>query len=213
MKTGWPLVGDARRAMADLIEGLDDEQLASPSLCGEWTNHQAAAHLLTFTHVGVPSFRFLKEMAKARFDYDTAADSLATQLAQQYSGAEIAQMLRDRAEKENFSKAFPPEMTLTDVTVHIQDIKRPLGLASDVSTHVADTVLTWMTTHKQAKAVVADGRTDGLRFSNDETAWGYGGGPAVEGAGEALLMALAGRNTHDELHGEGADEFRTRCGY
>ena len=212
-KQGWPLVGDARREMADLVEGLSAEQLAAPSVCGGWSNHQVAAHLLTFTHVGVPSRRFFSAMLRSRFDYDTAADRLASELATEHSGSEIATMLRDEAEHENRFKAFPPEMTLTDVTVHLQDIRRALGIEGGPSPHVVDTVLVWMTTHKQAKAVVGDGLLEGLQFATTDTDWSFGTGPLVEGPGEALIMALAGRDSHDELRGDGAAEFRQRCGH
>ncbi len=212
MKRGWPLVGEARRRMADVVEGLSEDQLGARSLCGHWTNHQVAAHLLMFTHVGVPSRRFLGAMVRSRFDYDTAADRLARELADQYSGAEIASMLRDRAEKENTFKSFPPEMTLTDVTVHLQDIRRPLGLGTDLEPNVIGDVLTWMTTHKQAKAVVTPGLVDGLHLVATDTEWEHGSGPPVEGPGEALIMAVAGRDTHDELSGDGVATLRERSG-
>ena len=47
MAEGWDLVAEQRNVFADLIEPLDDEQAATPSLCEGWTVHETAAHLLT----------------------------------------------------------------------------------------------------------------------------------------------------------------------
>ena len=170
--------------------------------------HQTAAHLLTFTHYGMP--KLFLQMARSGFDYDKAASRIARKLADDHSMAEIAGMLRDRADKPNPSKQFPPEMTLTDVTVHRQDIRRPLGLGTDLDPGVAEPVLVWMTTHKQAKAVVTEGRVDGLALSATDIDWSFGSGETVEGPAEALIMAVAGRDTFDELSGSGVDTLRNR---
>lgn len=209
MATGWDLVARHRRSFADLIEPLTAEQAATTSLCAPWTVHQTAAHLLTFTHYGMP--RLFLQMARAGFDYDKAADRIARKLAADHTLAEIAAMLRDRADKPSPSKQFPPEMTLTDVTVHRQDIRRALDLGTDVEPAVVNTVLGFMTTHTQAEAVVAKGRIDGLALIAVDTAWSFGDGDAVEGSGEALMMAIAGRDTLDELIGPGVEILRGRA--
>lgn len=40
-------VADGRRAIADLVEGLDAEQLGTPSLCAGWDVKTVAAHLVS----------------------------------------------------------------------------------------------------------------------------------------------------------------------
>jgi uncharacterized protein (TIGR03083 family) len=207
MAAGWDLVAQERRSFADLIEPLTAEQADTPSMCG-WTVHQTAAHLLTFTHYGIP--KLMLQTARSGFNYDKAADRIARKLAAEHPLPEVAAMLRDRADKSNPSKSFPPEMTLTDVTVHRQDIRRALTLGTDVDGDLVDTVLTWMTTHKQAKAVVTPGRIDGLALASTDTDWSFGTGESVEGPGEALMMALAGRDTLDELSGDGVATLRDR---
>ena len=185
MADGWDLVAEQRIAFADLIEPLDDEQAETASLCDGWTVHQTAAHLLSFTHLGMTKFAWA--MAKARFNYDRGADRIARRLAAKHAIAEIAEMLRDRAGAENVSKQFPPEMTTTDVTIHMQDIRRPLGLGTDVDPHVVTTVLDFLTEHKQGRAVVSKGRLDGLALSTTDTDWSHGTGAEVTGPGEALI--------------------------
>ena len=208
MAEGWDLVAEQRIAFADMIEPLDDEQAATPSLCEGWTVHQTAAHLLSFTHLGMAKFAW--EMGKARFNYDRGADRIARRLAAKNSLPRIAEKLRDRAGAENLSKQFPPEMTTTDVTIHMQDIRRPLGLGTDVDPHIVNTVLEFLTTHKQGKAVVSKGRLDGLALSTTDTDWSYGTGVELSGPGEALILAIAGRPTLDELDGPGVEVLAER---
>lgn len=208
MASGYQLVAEQRRAMADLVEGLDESQAATPSLCSGWTVHQTAAHLLTFTHL--PMWKFGLEMAKAGFDYDTAADRIARRFADECSPAEVARMLRDRAGKENLSSSFPPEMTTSDVVIHRHDIRRPLGLGPDLEASTARTVLDFLTTHKQAKAILPADQLDGLALSCPDVDWSQGSGAQVTGSAEAVIMAIAGRNTYDELEGPGVELLQSR---
>ncbi len=101
-------------------------------------------------------------------------------------------------------------MTTTDVTIHLQDIRRPLGLGADLDPHLVNTVLDFLTTHKQSKAVVSKGRLDGLALSTTDTDWSFGTGAEIGGPGEALILAIAGRPTLDELDGPGVELLAER---
>lgn len=201
MSTGWALVAEQRRSFADLIEGLTEAQAQQPSLCGHWTVHQVAAHLLTFTELSLPAFMW--NMAKNRFDYDTAADRIATRFAAEKSMAQIAADLRAKAAKESALPMFPAEMTLADVTIHRQDIRRPLGLGTDLDDGVVETVLGFLTTHKQAKNIFDVAKLDGVRLVATDRDWSFGAGDLVEGPAEAIMMGLAGRAVGDDLDGDG----------
>ncbi len=64
----WDLVHAERKALiADLFE-LSEEQWETPSLCGGWSVHDVAAHLIDNARTTTP--RLLVAMAKARFDFD-----------------------------------------------------------------------------------------------------------------------------------------------
>lgn len=202
--TGWDLVAQQRKTFADMIDGLE-EQRDQPTLAGHWTVHQVAAHLLTFTNLSFP--KFMANLFKNRFDYDTMADKVATGFAAEKSMAEIAADLRANAAKESAMPGFPPEMTLSDVTVHRQDIRRPLGLGVDLDEGVAPAVLGFLTTHKQAKAITGDTKLDGLRLVATDLDWTYGSGATVEGPAEALIMALAGRPVQADVSGDGVAEL------
>ena len=126
--THWDLIAAERRALADLVEGLTDDQLGTPSLCGKWTVKDVAAHVM----VGPTSSYadFAKAIVKGRGSFDAASEHL-TDRRRSLSQAQVVAALRDHAES-HFS---PPTMDwhapLTDVLVHREDIVVPLGLASD----------------------------------------------------------------------------------
>jgi uncharacterized protein (TIGR03083 family) len=198
--TGWDLVAQQRITFADMIEGLEDHKTDS-TLCGHWTVHQVAAHLLTFTNMSLP--QFMGNLLKNRFDYDTMADRIATRFAAEKSLAEIAADLRANAAKQSALPGFPAELTLSDITIHRQDIRRPLGLGVDLDEGVAQQVLEFMTTHKQAKNLFDPKRLTGLQLTATDLDWNYGSGAAVEGTGEAIILALTGRRVEADLTGDG----------
>jgi hypothetical protein len=98
---------------------------------------------------------------------------------------------------------FPAELTLSDITIHRQDIRRPLGLGVDLDEGVAQQVLEFMTTHKQAKNLFDPKRLTGLQLTATDLDWNYGSGAAVEGTGEAIILALTGRRVEADLTGDG----------
>ena len=54
----------ARRSVADLLDGLDDAQLATPSLCAGWSVRDVAGHLAAA--VTTPTGTFLRELLRQR---------------------------------------------------------------------------------------------------------------------------------------------------
>ena len=207
--TGWELVAEQRRALADEIAGLSDEQVATASLCGSWNVHQVAAHVTSF--VAVPFPRFMANIAKNRFDYDKASDGMARKLASEQSIGELAATLRERATKKPALPMFPPELTLSDLTIHRQDIRRPVnGEPGEIDEQQLRTVLDFLAGNKKAKPIVAPSVVDGLQLRATDLDWTHGSGPEVAGAGEAVMLAISGRSVLDELSGDGVDELRSR---
>ena len=49
-------VADERRQIAKLFDGLDDAQLATPSLCSGWDIKTVGAHILSTIVDGLPVF-------------------------------------------------------------------------------------------------------------------------------------------------------------
>ena len=48
------MIADERRGLADLLEGLDEAQWDSPSLCEGWTVRTVAGHLPAGWNISIP---------------------------------------------------------------------------------------------------------------------------------------------------------------
>ena len=178
--TGWDRVAELRREFAGMADGLSPEQAAAPSLCGHWTVHQVVGHLASFVDVALP--RFVLSIARARFDYDRAADRMATALAQRPVD-DLAAVLRTKSSKQAAIPLFPAEMTLTDVAVHTQDVRRPLELPGPLEGEVVRTALAFMTGHKMSASVTKPATRAGLRFEASDLDWSAGEGRSCWASG------------------------------
>ncbi len=193
--------------MAALASGLTAEQQATQSLCSEWTVHDVLAHLVVPLEVGIP--RFLLTMLVSRGNFDRANVRLTRDQARR-PVAELADVLRRKADSRFTPPGYGPEAPLTDLLVHGLDIRRPLGLRRDIPQDRLRTALSFAATSPVAGAAVKRALT-GLRFEADDGDWSSGSGPAVRGPGEALLLALTGRTAAlDSLSGDGLPTFRGR---
>src|SRR5947207_2555583 len=52
----WPTIHAERKGLAADLEGLSDEQWATPSLCGDWTVRDVLAHMTSTAKTGPPQF-------------------------------------------------------------------------------------------------------------------------------------------------------------
>lgn len=179
-----------RRTAADLIESLTEEQLATPSLCGAWTVKDVAAHLLMGPLTPLPTF-FLA-MVRSGGNFHAASRRVTAGIARR-PAAEIAQALRDRADHRFTPPGLGPEAPLTDLLVHGQDIRRPLGLTREFEPSRLRIVLDFLASPAARRGFVPNGRLDGLRLEADDVDWSCGEGAPVRGHGEALMLAMTGR--------------------
>lgn len=68
MNDVWPIVHAERAALIDDLTDLTDDEGAHPSLDGDWTVHDVAAHLINnakSTRLGI-----VRDIARARFNFD-----------------------------------------------------------------------------------------------------------------------------------------------
>ncbi len=200
--THWDLIATERRALADLVETLTDEQLRTPSLCGKWTVKDVAAHVM----VGATSSYadFAKALVKGRGSFDKASEHL-TDRRRSLSQSEVVAALRDHA-ASHFS---PPTMDwhapLTDVLVHREDIVVPLGLPSDRPPEPWQHSLEFLVTRK-ARTGFVPGRLPELTYAATDLEWSHGSGPVVSGPAAALGAVMCGRSeVLDRLSGPGSD--------
>ncbi len=182
-------IASERRLLADLVDELSPEQEATRSLCGAWTVHDVTAHLLMPLVTSMP--KFVLVMARNGMNFDRANVALTAGVAK-LSSAEIAEGLRSKADHRFTPPGLGPEAPLTDVVVHGQDIRRPLGLTREIPEQRQRAVLDFLA-GRSSKAVVPATRKADLRFEATDLEWSAGEGDLVSGPAEALMMALAGR--------------------
>jgi uncharacterized protein (TIGR03083 family) len=203
--TTWRLIHKERESMADTLAGLTPEQWKQPSLCGGWSVREAAGHIVTGAEQ--TTRRFMGHMLANGFRFNKMMDVDAKRMAKRPPD-EIIARLRARVTTTNRPPA--PVMTmLGEIVVHSDDIRRPLGLDSDVG---ADALIACLEMYKVSSFPVGTKkRIEGLRVVATDVDWSHGSGPEVTGRGMPLMMAMTGRVAGlDDLAGEGLTTLRRR---
>ena len=193
MGADWDVLATARNDLADLLEGLTDEQLAAPSLCDKWSVADVAGHVVSLYELSLAKWVIggLKNASDINGFISTVAKKSSAQ-----GVPTLIQSLRANAGKK---LPFYSEGSMVhDTAVHTLDVTIPLGL-----THALDgQVLTVALDHIVSLLPKAlKGRTK-PRLEATDIEWSWGEGPVVRGPGEALLLGLTHRKT-DELEGDG----------
>ena len=201
------MIAAERRALADLVEGLTEAQLDTPSLCGEWTVRVVAAHLTVPLTLSIPGV--VGAFVTSAFNFDKANTKLARQQAERPI-AEIVGCLREHAEHRFTPPGMGAGAPLTDTIVHGQDMRRPLGIPHDHDPSHLAAALDFVTTGAPT-GFVPRGRLADLQLVATDQTWQTGSGAEVRGPAEALLLAATGRTAALEaLDGEGAAVLRAR---
>jgi len=195
-----------RRRLADMLDGLNDDEWNTASLCAGWKVRDVVGHLLSILEI--PIGRFVLNVIKAR-NFDKYSDRVARQIGARDPKSLVASY-RALADKRFAPPIVGPIAPLTDVFVHSRDIERPIGKQSNLDSDGLRTVLDYVC-GGGARGFVPPSRTRGLRFEATDLGWSLGDGPVVLGTGEAIMMAVASRRSAlAELSGEGAIVLRQR---
>jgi uncharacterized protein (TIGR03083 family) len=204
----WQVVSQQRRLLADLLEGLDDEQWGRPSLCEQWRIRDVAAHVaLTPRSPGLPAI--LVKAARVGFDFDSLNRDMAVAYADR-PPSELVGLLRELADSRRKPAITTVANLLFDTLVHIQDVAIPLGLTVampvEAAREGADRV--W----RMGWPFWAKRRLRGLRLVATDTTWSAGEGAEVRGPVQALLLLLTGRTETalPHLDGPGAKQLAGR---
>lgn len=206
MSENWDNAAAARRDLADLVEGLSDEQLAKPSLCAGWSVRDVAGHAVSFIELSLPAMMF--SMLKKGFNADKAWDANAKKYSAQ-PVADIVSKLREHAAKPSAMKSFPAQLTTTDIAIHTQDIRRALGMSETPSEAIVVEALTFCTSHPKGKMMVPKADIAGLRLEATDVEWSWGEGKLVSGTAEAILMGINRRDVKGDLTGDGVADLPT----
>src|SRR4051812_13481046 len=84
-----------RLRLADFFDGLDDAQLATPSLCESWTVRDVLGHLVM--PLAGSTIGFLREVVRSHGSLDRASVATARELARR-PVAELTGLLREHAD-------------------------------------------------------------------------------------------------------------------
>lgn len=199
-------VKDARLQLCDLLTELDEQELATPSLCSGWTVREVAAHLTVTTRATV-GFA-LKEAVKARGSFDRMTSNVAHDRSARFSTAELIEQLRESAESSRRMPGSGPMDPLMDLLIHLQDIARPLKRNQPINADVAGPTLTYVT---ENRLLGAPKRLAGLELVATDVSWTSGTGQQVRGTTEDLLLVASGRPAGlEHLTGEGVERLAER---
>jgi uncharacterized protein (TIGR03083 family) len=198
-----------RRVIARLFAQLDDQQLATPSLCAGWTCRDVLGHLVM--SLDLTFLRFLREVARDRGRAAVTSD----RLARAYGSRPVPDLVRRLDERSDVALS-PPGVgacgPFADSCIHLRDVAIPLGIATSPPLQDWARVLDFLTTPRaRAAGFLPRGRLEGLRLEATDASWSSGSGAPVTGTSEALAMSLTGRPALlDELTGDGVALLRRR---
>ena len=187
------MVAGERADLVELLRTLSDDDWLVPSLCKGWRVRDVVAHLLidtvsVATYVGVLVRKRSLDRVNQHF-VDQAKD-LPTR--------ELVSRLESTIGRGWVSRTMPGTI-LSDLVVHQQDIRRPLGRPRTI-----DPARLLHTLRNPDPFAKPRRYTKGLKFVASDIDWAAGSGPEVRGAGEALALAMVGRGAVlHELEGDG----------
>jgi uncharacterized protein (TIGR03083 family) len=179
-----------RHRIADLVDSLTPAQLEVPSLCGAWTVRQVTGHLVAAISP-LSARQMLAAFVTSGFRLHRANARLAATVARQPPASLAAELRRQAGNR------FRPPVVgypgqLTDLQVHGQDMRRPLGLPHGLDLDRLRVSLEFLTGGR-AVGFTPKRRLAGLRLEATDLSWSWGAGPVLAGPAEALMMAVAGR--------------------
>jgi uncharacterized protein (TIGR03083 family) len=194
------------RRIADLLDALDEDALATPSLCAGWDVKTVAAHLVS---VFADSFWTFQRAAIRHGGFNRAIDELARRRART-PVAEIARTLRQRADHRLNPPITGPLSGLTDVLVHGGDIRIPLGLPFRPDDKQVGWALDFLTGPRPL-GFVPRGRLRGIALHSTDIGRSWGTGADIHGPAALLMMAVTGRvDILEMLEGPGVAALRQR---
>lgn len=137
----WEMIATERRRLADELEQLTPEQWATQSQCAAWDVRGVAAHIVSPFDMGFGAF--VGGMVKSRFNIDKMSIANTARITERMTNEEIVAAIREGAD----NRWQPPvpgvgvEIPLSEIVVHAQDIRRPLGLGNPIPQETIDECL------------------------------------------------------------------------
>ena len=196
---------DERREFADFLAGLAPEQWDENSLCSQWRVRDVVAHVIGYDELSTADLaaRFVRGAFVVNRINAIGTGDLAARAPE-----DLIQLVRDHIHPRGLTAGFGGMIALVDGMVHQQDIRRPLNLPRTIPAERLNAVLNFAL---YVPLIRGAWRARGFRLVATDLEWSHGKGLTVQGPGEALLMAMAGRpHALRQLDGPGKDRLAQR---
>lgn len=200
---GLEMATAERTELAEFLATLTSEQWEVASLCEGWRVRDVVAHVMSFDRVSL--LGMLRRAIRARFVHinQVAVDELAS-----LSSEQLLMRLRARLRPQGLATIFGGRLALLDVTIHHQDIRRPLGRPRQIP---AERLRLVLADAVRSPELPGWRLARGVRLAPTDLDWSHGSGPEITGPAEAVLMAITGRGSAmPELAGPGVAVVASR---
>jgi uncharacterized protein (TIGR03083 family) len=196
---------DERTDLAAFLDTLTPQEWDMPSLCEKWTVKDVVAHVVSYEELS--PLGLMKRFAKGKV---VRANEVGVAEFAPMSPQDLKDFLGRHLRPQGLTAGFGGMIGLVDGTVHHQDVRRALGHPRTVPVDRLERILPLVPGNPR---LGAGRRIRGLRLTATDVSWQHGEGPEVSGTGEALLMAMTGRQeVLDELSGPGQATLARRVG-
>jgi uncharacterized protein (TIGR03083 family) len=204
----WDEVAD----IGALLHELDDEAFDTLSLCDGWAVRDVLGHMGLGHTTPMPAV--LARTGRYAFNVTKAS---ATESRTFFAGQDADEIRRFWDEvmvaqhpRRGISKLIPFKSGFLDHLIHNQDIRRPTGKPRAIPEARLHRALRLVRT--EATPLFNPRRNvSGLKLYASDIGWTAGDGPAVQGPGEAIVLAAAGRKAAlADLDGDGVAILRQR---
>ena len=201
----FKVIAAERRAVADMLDGLSPQQWEAQSLCAGWTVRHVAAHLSVVLTHGMGTFLVAAIRAGGNLD---RANRIVVAREAARPIADIVGDLRANADSRFTPPTFGSEAPLTEVLLHGEDMRVPLGIDDGQPVERWQGALDLLLSPKGRRGFAAKG-VPALAYVATDTQWALGRGDEVRGPAAALALTISGRPARlGELSGPGLAAVR-----
>ena len=205
MEDLWRYAAEERADLLALLEQLTPEQWEAASLCPHWRVRDVVTHVFSYDELSRRALvaRFIRGAVTRG-----GANAVGLTAYADHTPADLLDLARRCVQPRGLPAGFNGGIALSDGMIHHQDIRRPLDLARDIP---PDRLRAALEFARNAPVIRGFWHRRGLRLIATDVDWSTGSGPEVRGPGEAILLAIAGRDVAvDELGGPGLATLEPR---
>lgn len=194
-----------RADLAAVLAQLTPGQWNAPSLCPRWRVRAVVAHVYSYDELSRTDL--VRNFVCSGLN-PNKVNALCMAPYASHTPEQLLTLARRCEHPRGLPAGFNGGIALVDAMVHQQDIRRPLGLPRTIP---PDRLRAALEFAKTAPVILGFWHRRGLRMVATDVDWSTGSGPEVLGPGEALLLAIAGRDAGvDELSGPGLAKLAPR---